>query len=366
VNLATGPPRGKAIPAARPEAPHVSPLRCALWHDAAMPALHVLEYVRDPDGFWNLPARCRERLEREFPDVRFESPPDRAAADRAVAGADVVLGWAVNAGNLARAERLRWIHLTAAGVASYLFPALIESPVVVTNARGLHAASMSEHALAMMLALARKLHLARDAQRERRWTQDEQFGDRQPPFAQLEGGTLGIVGFGAVGRALAVRARALGMRVLVVRRRPDAAPGPADAQWGRERLPELLERSDWVVLVAASTAETHRLVGRAELARMKPGAVLINLGRGALVDEAALVEALIAGRIAGAALDVFEREPLPPGSPLWTLPQVLITPHTSGLGPRFWERTCELFARNLRRFRAGEPLENVVDKRAGY
>jgi phosphoglycerate dehydrogenase-like enzyme len=328
--------------------------------------LRVLEYVRDPQGFWSLPAARVRDLEREFPDVRFVSPADRAEAERLLPEADVVLGWAVRAENLGRATRLRWIHLTAAGVASYLFPALVESPVVVTNARGMHAASMSEHALGMMLAFARKLHVARDAQAPRRWTQDELFGDPRVPFGQLEGGTLGIVGFGAVGRALAERARALGMRVLVVRRRPQEPPAPADAQWGRERLGELLERSDWVVLAAASTAETRHLIGAAELARMKPGAVLINLARGALVDEAALVAALASGGIAGAGLDVFEREPLAESSPLWTMPEVIVTPHTSGIGPRFWERTCELFARNLRRFRAGEPLENVVDKRAGY
>lgn len=328
--------------------------------------LQVLEYVRDPQGFWNLPAECVRTLEREFPDVRFVAPAGRAEAERALPEADVVLGWAVRAENLDRAARLRWIHLTAAGIASYLFPALVESPVVVTNARGMHAASMSEHALGMMLAFSRKLHVARDAQGSRRWTQDEQFGDARAPFGQLEGGTLGIVGFGAVGTALATRARSLGMRVLVVRRRPADPPAPADAQWGPERLGELLERSDWVVLAAASTAETRHVIGAGELARMKPGAVLINLARGALVHEPALVEAIESGRIAGAGLDVFEHEPLPESSRLWTMPQVIVTPHTSGIGPRFWERTCELFARNLRRFRAGEPLENVVDKRAGY
>lgn len=349
-----------------PARPGVSPRPRVLWHDPPVPTLQVLEYVRDPQGFWNLPSECVRGLEREFPDVRFVSPADRSEAERILPGSDIVLGWAVRAENLDRAVRLRWIHLTAAGVASYLFPALVESPVVVTNARGMHGASMSEHALGIMLAFARKLHVARDAQWTRRWTQDEQFGDTRAPFGQLEGGTLGIVGFGAVGRALASRARAFGMRVLVVRRRPAVPPAPADEQWGPGRLGELLERSDWVVLAAASTGETHHVIGAAELARMKPGAVLINLARGALVDEPSLVAALESGRIAGAGLDVFEHEPLPESSPLWTMPQVIVTPHTSGIGPRFWERTCELFARNLRRFRAGEPLENIVDKKAGY
>ncbi|MGH7729861.1 MAG: NAD(P)-dependent oxidoreductase, partial [Candidatus Eiseniibacteriota bacterium] len=141
---------------------------------------------------------------------------------------------------------------------------------------------------------------------------------------------------------------------------------PADAQWGPDRLPELIRRADWLVLAAPLTPATRGVIGRAELLLMPRHAILVNLGRGALVDEAALVEALIEGRIAGAALDVFQEEPLPEASPLWAMPQVIATPHVSGFGPRFWERTCELFARNLHRWLAGEPLENVVDKQAGY
>jgi len=328
-------------------------------------SLRVLEFVRYHDGIWNLPSGHVAALAAEFPSVRFDSPADRSQADLLLPEADVVLGWAVQRSNFASASRLRWIQLTAAGVGSQLFPELVDSPVVVTNARGLHAISMAEHGLGMMLALARKLHLARDAQARRHWSQDEQW-NQAPPIGQLAGTTLGLVGFGAVGRALAIRARALGMRVLAVRRHPDPDPGPADAQWGPESLAELLSRSDWVVLAAPLTDRTRGVIGRASLALMPRHAVLVNLGRGALVDEAALIESLAEGRLAGAALDVFQEEPLPEASPLWSMPQVILTPHVSGLGPRFWERTCELFAANLRRWLAGEPLENVVDKTAGY
>ena len=331
----------------------------------AVAPLRVLEFVRWHDGVWNLPRVHLDALAAEFPSVRFDSPRDRAEADRLLPEADVVLGWAVRRENFASAARLRWIQLTAAGVGSQLFPELVESPVVLTNARGLHAVSMAEHALGVMLAFARKLHLARDAQALRHWAQERQWAE-PPPFGQLSGGTLGLVGFGVVGRALAQRARALGMRVLAVRRHPADDPGPADAQWGPERLPELIERADWLVLAAPLTPATRGVIGRAELARLRPHAILVNLGRGPLVDEGALAEALASGRIAGAALDVFEEEPLPRESPLWGMPQVIVTPHVSGIGPRFWERTCELFARNLRCWLAGEPLENVVDKRAGY
>ena len=330
-----------------------------------MPALRVLEFVRWQDSVWNLPAEHVAALAREFPSVRFDSPADRAEADAMMPETDIVLGWAVRRENFARATRLRWIQLTAAGVGAQLFPELVESPVVLTNARGLHAISMAEHALGVMLMLARKLHLARDAQAKRHWAQ-ERLWVEAPGFGQLSGGTLGLVGLGAVGRALAERARSLGMRVLAVRQHPSADPSPADAQWGPDRLHALIEQVDWLVLAAPLTPSTRGLIGRAELARLKPDAVLVNLGRGPLVDEPALVEALAAGRLAGAALDVFVEEPLPAESPLWAMPQVIVTPHVSGFGPRFWERTCELFARNLHRWIAGEPLENVVDKRAGY
>ena len=336
-----------------------------LWHDGRVESLTVLEFIRDPEAVWNLPRGLVEGLEREFPEVRFHSARDRAEADALLPGADVVLGWAVRPENFALARRLRWIQVTAAGVGPLLFPALVESPIVLTNGRGLHATAMAEHTLGVMLAFVRKLHLARDAQHERRWRQRELLSE-PPAFGELAGATLGLVGFGAVGSAIGVRARALGLTVIVVRRHPTQDPSPAHEQWGVERLPELLARADWLVLAAPSTPETRGLIGAAELERMKPGAVLINLGRGALVDEAALTEALEHGRLAGAALDVFEHEPLDPASRLWSLPQVIVTPHISGLGPRYWERSVELFARNLRSFLAGGPLMNVVDKRAGY
>ena len=325
----------------------------------------MLEFIRDPQGVWNLPASFMESLAREFPAVRFDSPRDLAEAEEALPEAAVVFGWAVRASNFARARSLRWIHVSAAGVGSALFPALVESEVVLTNGRGLHAVAMAEHALGVMLALARRLHLARDAQRDRRWSQVPLWIEPPGP-GQLEGGTLGLLGLGAVGRALAQRAAALGMRVIAVRRHPAREPAPAHEQWGVERLDDLLACADWMVLAAPLTAETRGLIGRERLARLRPTAALVNLGRGALVDEGALCEALAAGRLAGAALDVFEHEPLPDDSPLWSMPNVIVTPHISGLGPRYWERGVELFRRNLTAFLDGRPLENVVDKRAGY
>ena len=325
----------------------------------------MLEFIRDREAVWNLPRRLVEDLGREFPAVRFLAPHDQTEVDQRLPEADIVLGWAVRPRNFALARRLRWIQVTAAGVGPMLFPELIESPVVLTNGRGLHGAAMAEHTLGVMFAFVRKLHLARDAQRERHWIQRELWSE-PPAFGELAGTTLGLVGLGAVGTAIAVRARALGLTVIALRRHPAAEAAPAHEQWGVERMPELLARADWLVLAAPLTPATRGLIGRDQLARMKPGAVLVNLGRGALVDQAALIEALEHGRLAGAALDVFEHEPLDAESRLWSLPQVIVTPHISGLGPRYWERSVELFARNLRAFMAGAPLVNVVDKRAGY
>lgn len=325
----------------------------------------VLEWIRDPGGVWNVPADAMAQLAGEFPLVRFESPTTREAAEALLGEADVLFGYLLRPENIATASRLRWIHSPAAGVTGLLFPALIESPIVLTNGRGLHARSMAEHALALMLAIARRLPRSRDMQHEQQWDQVGQWKDA-PGFLELEGATVGLVGFGHTGKGVGALCRALGMRVLALRRHPDGDTSIAHEQMGVERLGELLEQSDWVVMTAPHTTATTHLMGAAQLARMKPTAYLLNLARGALLDEAALIAALESGQLAGAALDVFAEEPLPAGRPLWSHPRVVVTPHVGGVGPRYWERACEQFAGNLRHWLAGAPLENVVDKRAGY
>ncbi len=330
-----------------------------------MTPVRVLEWVRYPNGVWNLPREHVHVLAARVPGIEVLTPATRAEADALLPGADVVLGFAVRPENFAAAGRLRWIHSTAASVNGVLFPQLVESPVMVTNARGLHAGAMAEHTLGVMLAFTRKLHHARDAQLAHEWAQVAQWSER-PLIGSLAGATLGLVGFGRIASAIAERARALGMHVIALRKHPATPAAPAHEQWPSARLHELLGRADWLVLAVPHTRETENLIGAAELALMKPGARLVNLGRGALVDEPALVDALLRLQIAGAALDVFVEEPLSVDSPLWGMREVILTPHTSGLGPLYWERAMQQFEDNLRHYMAGEPLDNVVDKRAGY
>lgn len=337
---------------------------CAVWHHARVNLL-VLETIRSKDAVWNVPDGAMADLRARFPGIRIESPAGRDDLERLLADAGVVLGPGVRPRNFPLARRLRWIHLPSAGVEHALFPELLASDVVITHTRGVHDDAMAEHALGVMLAFARQLHRARDAQRERRWSQRELWTG-PPAFEALAGTTLVIVGYGSIGHAVARRARALGQTVIGVRRRPTGPDRDADEVHGMDALDRVLPRADWVLLLAPLTGATRGLLSRERLALLKPTARLVNLGRGALVDESALIDALRAGRLAGAGLDVCAEEPLPEASPLWELPNVILTPHVSGLGPRYWERVLEPFAENLRRFLAGAPLADLVDKQAGY
>jgi phosphoglycerate dehydrogenase-like enzyme len=261
------------------------------------------------------------------------------------------------------AHRLRWIHTGAAGVASLLHPELVANDIVLTNSAGIHAGPIAETVLAMMLHFARGLDRAVRAQQQSTWAADV-FESSDGAVRELAGATLGIVGYGGIGRALARRARALDMRVIALRRSA-AEDDVAEMVTGDDALEQLLGRSDMVALTVPATPETRGMIGAPELARMRPGAVLINVARGSIVQEAALVDSLRSGRLR-AALDVFATEPLPPESPLWRMRNVLITPHVSATSPRYWEREGELISDNLGRYLAGRELRNVVDIAAGY
>lgn len=237
--------------------------------------------------------------------------------------------------------------------------------MVVTNARDVHGPVVAEHAIAVLLALAKRLPSAVRHQQQRRWAQQQLWAERPRP-REVAGAVLGLVGMGAIGREVAGRAVALGMRVLAVREHPERE-NPAGVQsFGTSALDDVLPQCDYVVLAAPLTAATRQLINAARLARMKPDAYLINVSRGPLIDDAALIAALRKGRLAGAALDVFAAEPLSPASPYWELENVLITPHTAAVTEKLWDRHFALIAENLRRYLAGRPLLSVVDKRLGY
>jgi phosphoglycerate dehydrogenase-like enzyme len=250
---------------------------------------------------------------------------------------------------LPEAGNLRWIHSLGAGVETLPFELLRESDAILTNSRGLYADALGEFVVASMLWFAKDLRRLVRNQRERRWE----------PFTveRLEGKTAGIVGYGAIGQAVGRRAGALGMRVLSVRRRQE---------FGDLTLDELIAESDYLVLSTPLTPSTSGMITRERLALMRTTAVLINVSRGAVVDQTALVEALTARRIRGAALDVFETEPLPIDDPLWALENVLISPHSADHAADSHDRAMAFFLENLARFQRGESLENVVDKVEQY
>jgi phosphoglycerate dehydrogenase-like enzyme len=317
------------------------------------------------------------RIREAAPGTRIVTVSLEGRADAALGDVEVLLRGPLPAAIfdrlLARCPNLRWVHSATAGVERVLTPAALERGLTITNARGVFSRPIAEYVMLMVLAIARHLPELLELQRERTW---------QPLEArEMRDVTVGIVGLGSIGRAVAALASGFGCRVVATRRRmgegfgsdpgDDGEPLPSvDEARSRmlppEGLPELLASSDFVVLALPLTPETEDLLDDAALAAMKPGAWLINVARGRLVDERALLRALRQGRIGGAVLDAFRDEPLPPDSPFYDLENVVITPHTSWSSGRVLDRSIELFCENLRRFQTGEPLRNVVDPGVGY
>jgi phosphoglycerate dehydrogenase-like enzyme len=332
-----------------------------------------------------LSARVRaldlERIREAAPGARIVNLSVEGLADGPTDDVEVLLRGFLSSEAfdrlLARAPHLRWVHSATSGVERALTPAALARDIVVTNARGVFSRPIAEHVLLMILAVSRHMPQLLELQRERTWQPLE--------GRELRDLTIGVIGYGSLGRAVASLATAFGSRVIALRRNPSAGDrptaGPASEVededpflveprlsrvFGPDGLHELLGEADVVVLAAPLTAETESLIDEAALAAMKPGAWLVNVARGRLVDDHALIRALTDGRLGGAALDTFRDEPLPQASPLWDLPNVIVTPHTSWSSGRVLDRSVDLFCDNLRRFRAGQPLRNVVDRVAGY
>lgn len=342
--------------------------------------------VNDRRPVWALPGWAVEEIRCALPDdwdfvsVTAESEGTGDGSTRisqevltALAGARVYIGFGIAPEILTEGEKLEWVHTASAGVGKSLSPEMLESPVLFTNSAGIHGPPMAETVLAMMLHFGRGLDFAEQGKATRTW-HNEPFYDVTAPVRELAHSTVGILGLGGVGREVAWRVRALGARVIGLKRRPSDAAGGEGASsvdgvevvYGAEGLARLASESDYLIVTAPHTDDTRGIVSREVLALMKSDAVLINVSRGALVDEAALVEALQAGRLRGAGLDVFSVEPLPEDHALWDLPNVLITPHVSPVTREFWRREVDLIVENLERFLSGRPLRNLVDKQAGY
>jgi phosphoglycerate dehydrogenase-like enzyme len=278
---------------------------------------------------------------------------------------DVLIGWSIKPEQFRQAHKLKWIHSPAAGVHQLMFPELIKSQVVVTNSRTVQGVVVAEHAIAVVLALAKRIPQAVRYQFRKEWAQEKLWHEFPRP-REVAGGTVVVIGMGAIGREFTTRAKALGMRVLAVRGNPGNGTNGADAVYGADKLDEVLPQADYVLLCTPVTPATTGMINRSRLAKMKSDAYLINVGRGPLVDDNALLEALQARRIGGAALDVFVEEPLPPESPYWPLDNLLITPHTAAVTDNLWDRHYDLIVENMTRFLEGRPLLYEVDKQKGY
>ena len=286
---------------------------------------------------------------------------------REIPNADVYLGFGIPRPLYLAAKRLRWVHSAAAGVGNALYPEMLESDVVLTNSAGVHAIPIAEYVVAGVLYFFRGLDIATEQQRRSEWDKQPFVGE-QSPLREVGGACVLIVGTGGIGSEAARRLSALGARCVGVRRRTSlGAPDGFERVTSFEMIDQELPTADVVVLAAPLTEHTRGILDARRMDLLRPRAIVVNVARGALLDEMALIDRLRAGRLRGAALDVFQEEPLASDSPLWQLRSALVTPHISPVSPgRFWVRELDLFLDNWRRFVRGDPLRNLVDKHAGY
>ena len=328
--------------------------------------MNVMIFTVWPVAFWQTPKSQIDRLRKRFPEISFRHALTDDEASLAIETTDVALASRLSVAMVERAPRLRWVHSTAAAVANLLpLDEFAARGIIVTNSRGIQAVPIAEHVMGGLLVLARRFNVMFDAQRDRRWIQNELTHDAWP--WSLQGRKMTILGLGTIGQEVARRAHAFGMSVTGIRRRLDQpVPAFVERMVGPDRLHDALSGSDVLVISAPFISGTDGLISAKEIALLNPGAIIINVARGKIVDEAALIAAIQSGHLGGAVLDVFEREPLDRASPLWTLPNVIISPHSSGVRPDHWDEVIDLFSENLRRFQRGEPLLNMVNCDAGY
>ncbi len=285
--------------------------------------------------------------------------PDQEKVNEVIEEVEVIFG-NIEREHVLKAKNLRWIHLGYAGVDMIMYPEVVNSNIIVTSSKGIHQFHMTEFLFGMILTLTRKFNKIYESQRRKSW--DKQVARE---FELLNGKTIGILGLGNIGRQIAKVAKAFGMYVIGMKRTMSSVEN-VDEVVTRENFEHLLKNSDFIVAVLPLTEETYHLIGEREFSLMEKKPYFFNIGRGAVVDEKALINALKEGKIRGAGLDVFEEEPLPQDSPLWDMENVLITPHIAGLFPGYWEEPTNLFIENFKRYINHKELLNVVDKIAGY
>jgi phosphoglycerate dehydrogenase-like enzyme len=328
--------------------------------------MKLLILVHHRFDLWRVPAWFTAKLKSEFQQIEIVHLETYDGAEQHLRDAEILFTISIRPEQFAEAQKLRWIHAPSAAVHQLMFPELADSTVVLTNSSEVHGPVVAEHVMALIFALAKKIPQAVRLQEKHTWGQEVVWTELPRPH-EVAGGTLGLIGLGSIGRLVAKKVSALGMSVIAVREHVEKEkPEGVTAIFPPSALNNLLAQSDFVVIAAPLTPQTRGLMNAERLAAMKPGAYLINVGRGPLVDEAALADALRARRIAGAALDVFNQEPLPAESPLWDLDNLLITPHTASMTEKLWERHFQLFSENLRRYLARQPLLYTVDKEKGY
>jgi len=321
--------------------------------------------VWHPFTEWRPKSLVAEAIRKRWPEMRVAHLPDYDKLPQELPDTDIFVGYSLRAKQLKDAKKLKWLHSTAAGVAQLMYPELRDSGIMVTNPSGVFSVPMAEHIVGLLLALARNFPDSVRQQDRAVWSQQELW-DKPQHLAEVNGRVLLIVGYGSIGRELAKRARAFEMRVWGVTRSGEGDGSYVERILSAGQLPEALPEADYVVVAAPETAETKNLIGAKEIAKMKRGARLINVSRGSLVDEKELVCALENGTLAGAAIDVAETEPLPADSPLWKAPNLFITPHTSALSDRLWQRQTALLVELLERWFDGREMFNRVDLARGY
>jgi phosphoglycerate dehydrogenase-like enzyme len=312
---------------------------------------------------WRPPSHFAESIRHRWPAMNVVQLPNYDNVLDELRDTDILVGFSVRREQLSQAKKLKWIHSTAAGVGQLMYPELRESGIVVTNARGIHSVPMSEHILGTLIALARRFPDAFRYQHAAQWAQEEIWEAR--PF-ELKNKILLIVGFGSIGHALARIAEPTGIRIWGITRSGRGEAHLAERILPASELHSVLPQADFVVLAAPETPDTRQMIGAQELALMQPTAYLLNVARGTLVDQSALIAALSSHSIAGAALDVTQEEPLPPESPLWKLDNVFITPHISAVTENLWPRQEGLLLENLQRWFDGRELLNRIDLQRGY